>query len=63
MNMEMNMASEVAVFPFFAGAIVALGAISTIFWMVVSWRAMRAHERIADELREFMNRPSERTQQ
>lgn len=29
--------------------LVILGAIlSTIFWMVVDWRAMRAHERIAD---------------
>jgi uncharacterized membrane protein len=24
------------------------GIASTIFWMVVGWRAMRAHERIAE---------------
>jgi uncharacterized membrane protein len=24
------------------------GIATTIFWMVVGWRAMRAHERIAD---------------
>ena len=25
-----------------------IGLVTTIFWMVVGWRAMRAHERIAD---------------
>ena len=31
------------------GVIAILAAIfSAIFWMVVGWRAMRAHERIAD---------------
>ncbi|MBL8861663.1 MAG: hypothetical protein JNK02_06585 [Planctomycetes bacterium] len=29
-----------------------VGVISTVFWMVVSWRAMRAHERIADRIDE-----------
>lgn len=30
-------------------ALVILGSIFTaIFWMVVGWRAMRAHEKIAD---------------
>jgi uncharacterized membrane protein len=24
------------------------GLITTVFWMVVGWRAMRAHERLAD---------------
>lgn len=24
------------------------GVVTTVFWMVVGWRAMRAHERIAD---------------
>lgn len=24
--------------------------VTTIFWMIVGWRAMRAHERIADSL-------------
>lgn len=27
-----------------------LGIVTTIFWMIVGWRAMRAHERIADKL-------------
>jgi len=27
-----------------------LAVITTIFWMIVGWRAMRAHERIADKL-------------
>ena len=27
-----------------------LAMVTTIFWMVVGWRAMRAHERIADKL-------------
>ena len=34
-------------FAMFAGL---LGVATTIFWMVVAWRAMRAHERIADTL-------------
>ena len=25
-----------------------LGLFSTVFWMVVSWRAMKAHEKLAD---------------
>jgi uncharacterized membrane protein len=25
-----------------------LAIVTTIFWMIVGWRAMRAHERIAD---------------
>jgi uncharacterized membrane protein len=27
-----------------------LGVVTTIFWMIVGWRAMRAHERIAEIL-------------
>ena len=27
-----------------------LAIVTTIFWMIVGWRAMRAHERIADKL-------------
>lgn len=26
--------------------------VTTVFWMIVGWRAMRAHERIADTLNE-----------
>jgi uncharacterized membrane protein len=31
-----------------AGFAILAGIFSAIFWMVVGWRAMRAHERIAD---------------
>lgn len=34
-----------------AVAITGLGFASSLFWMVVGWRAMRAHERIAKDLR------------
>ena len=30
----------------------SVGLITTIFWLVVGWRAMRAHEQIAELLRE-----------
>ncbi len=26
--------------------------VTTIFWMVIGWRAMRAHERLADRIEE-----------
>ena len=28
-----------------------LSVVTTIFWIVVGWRAMRAHEQIAEHLR------------
>ena len=28
----------------------ALGIVSSIFWMITGWRAMRAHERLADSV-------------
>ena len=31
---------------------VIVGIITTIFWMFVAWRAMRAHEKIAESLQE-----------
>jgi hypothetical protein len=34
----------------FGALAVIIGIITTIFWMVVGWRAMRAHEKIADAL-------------
>lgn len=43
-------------FTWIAAAITALGFISTLFWMVVGWRAMRAHERIANDLRSLAAR-------
>ncbi|MCY2961916.1 MAG: hypothetical protein NTY35_17300 [Planctomycetota bacterium] len=40
-----------------AGALLAIvttiaAIVTTVFWMIVGWRAMRAHERIADTLNE-----------
>ena len=32
----------------FAVLVILAGLASAIFWMVVGWRAMRAHERIAE---------------
>ncbi len=29
-----------------------VGLLTTVFWIVVGWRAMRAHEQIAEALRE-----------
>jgi hypothetical protein len=33
-----------------------LATFTTIFWMIVGWRAMRAHERIASTLDETLPR-------
>lgn len=30
-----------------------LGLFSAIFWMIVGWRAMRAHEKLADSMEWF----------
>jgi len=30
--------------------------VTFVFWMIVSWRAMRAHERIASTLEERLSR-------
>ena len=34
--------------------VMLLGIFSTIFWMVVSWRAMKAHEKLADSVERMM---------
>lgn len=34
-----------------------LGFITTIYWIIVGWRAMKAHEKVADSL-EWMARES-----
>ncbi len=34
----------------------AAGLFTTIFWMIVGWRAMRAHERIADRIHRVLDR-------
>jgi hypothetical protein len=31
-----------------------LGFIITLFWLNIAWRAMRAHEEIADALRDWV---------
>jgi uncharacterized membrane protein len=33
---------------FFAFLVAVVGIATAIFWMVVGWRAMRAHERLAE---------------
>lgn len=33
-----------------AGFIIAFGILTTIIWIIIGWRAMRAHERIADSV-------------
>lgn len=39
-----------------------LGLFSAIFWMVVGWRAMRAHEKLADSM-EWLARQNYRKEQ
>ena len=36
--------------------VMLLGIFSTIFWMVVSWRAMKAHEKLADSVEQLTRR-------
>ena len=48
MNMQIQGGSSMGAFGVFAGLSILFGIVSAIFWMVVGWRAMRAHERIAD---------------
>ena len=36
--------------------VMLLGIFSTIFWMVVSWRAMKAHEKLADSVERLTQR-------
>ena len=33
-----------------------VGLASAIFWMIVGWRAMRAHEKLADTVEEIASR-------
>ena len=35
-----------------------LGLFSTVFWMVVSWRAMKAHEKLADSVERIAQQQS-----
>jgi len=54
-NDPMNMSSGSLPF-FFVALSGAASLITLVFWLVIGWRAMRAHEQIARELRE-LNRP------
>lgn len=39
---------------FLATVAVIFGIVTTVIWLVIGWRAMRAHERIADTAAEWM---------
>jgi hypothetical protein len=54
--MDVPIDTEAGIFFF----IVAMlwGLFVTLFWMVVGWRAMRAHEKIAGELRRYVGEES-----
>lgn len=56
MNMNFNGLGPDAQFLFFLAA--AWGLFVTIMWLVIGWRAMKAHERIAESFREFPGRRS-----
>jgi len=34
--------------------VVLIGMAGTVLWLVIGWRAMKAHEKIADSLEEFV---------
>jgi hypothetical protein len=40
----------------FAVLVAMLAFATTVFWMIIGWRAMRAHERIASTLDETLSR-------
>lgn len=50
MNPHFNLNGPGATMAGFAALAMLLGIISTVFWMVCGWRAMRAHEKLADSL-------------
>jgi hypothetical protein len=49
---EMMGMSAMGLFPL---AVMVFGVFSTIFWMVCAWRAMRAHEKIAESVERIGN--------
>jgi uncharacterized membrane protein len=49
MNMQVSSG-----FTIFAGIALLISIVTTIFWMVVGWRAMRAHERMSEDLQVAM---------
>ena len=42
---------------------ILLGFFTAVFWMVVGWRAMRAHERIADSIEKIAHASDSLSQQ
>jgi len=42
----------------FGAMIVLGGVILTIFWVVCAWRAMRAHEKLAESVQELCRKQS-----
>ncbi len=50
----MNISNNFGTFGFFA---VLIALVTTVFWMIVGWRAMLAHERLADAAERLADRP------
>ena len=38
-----------------AGLLIAFGIFTAIIWIVIGWRAMRAHEKIADNVTRYLD--------
>jgi hypothetical protein len=51
MNMQVTGAAG-----FFGVLVYSTGLVTMIFWIVVGWRAMRAHEELADAVRQLSER-------
>lgn len=54
--MDFQYTGEMGAFAVLAVLAGVLGLVSTIFWMVVGWRAMIAHEKMAASLQELAAR-------
>ncbi len=46
-----------------AAGIALAGVVATIFWMYVGWRAMQAHERLAEAAEDMVRNMREREDQ
>ena len=55
-NPPMNITSSNGFQGFLAVVTTAFAVATFIFWMIVAWRAMRAHERIATTLEDHLPR-------
>jgi len=60
MHPMMPAAPQSALPPSLGFVAILLGACVTIFWMVCAWRAMRAHERLADAVETMAGRGMEK---